>query len=431
MKSLANYCSSVALAALLAGQAMAAEPTIEVRPSPIHAIPDTDDAAPAAPVPSATPAVAVLQSAPTVNVDAAPAVAPAMTGPSVEIARRIVDAAGAFDAYMRRASSISPAFGGGDAVAKALTLGATYEPGQLEEGAVAYSALAALQDPAFVAVVREVAAHPAAREAFAARLVTQPEAVLDAPAARRAAVTVAVALGRRGAALLAAGAAVKQAAYDVQHQDWSRQPIVGPAARLARIKTESMTPVSLTSDDTAALIAGLGRSSDVAGPQVVATAASPVVVHGLALAALAILGKAGDDQAGELAPLLAADASQRQCIKMARLNLYQCLSVAGPHYEDVFCLGRHAMMDTAQCIVSAAGVTPMQVVAEPIAPRAPGGTLVPVALTVAEGPEAAGVYGPRILPEAPPPPVAVSDAVAIPIALAAPAKPPGQLASNP
>jgi len=24
-------------------------------------------------------------------------------------------------------------------------------------------------------------------------------------------------------------------------------------------------------------------------------------------------------------------------MKMAKLNLYQCLAVAGPHYEDVFC----------------------------------------------------------------------------------------------
>ena len=41
---------------------------------------------------------------------------------------------------------------------------------------------------------------------------------------------------------------------------------------------------------------------------------------------------------------------------MAKLNYFQCLSVAGPHYEDVFCLGKHAIGDTAQCVVEAASL---------------------------------------------------------------------------
>jgi hypothetical protein len=40
---------------------------------------------------------------------------------------------------------------------------------------------------------------------------------------------------------------------------------------------------------------------------------------------------------------------------MAKLNLFQCLSVAGPEYEDVFCLGQHAVLDTGQCVAGAAG----------------------------------------------------------------------------
>jgi hypothetical protein len=38
---------------------------------------------------------------------------------------------------------------------------------------------------------------------------------------------------------------------------------------------------------------------------------------------------------------------------MAKLNLYQCLASAGPHYEDIFCLGQHAMIDPGQCVVEA------------------------------------------------------------------------------
>jgi hypothetical protein len=31
--------------------------------------------------------------------------------------------------------------------------------------------------------------------------------------------------------------------------------------------------------------------------------------------------------------------------------------VAGPHYEDVFCLGQHALMDTGKCVSDAAGAS--------------------------------------------------------------------------
>jgi hypothetical protein len=39
---------------------------------------------------------------------------------------------------------------------------------------------------------------------------------------------------------------------------------------------------------------------------------------------------------------------------MAKLNLYQCLASAGPQYEDIYCLGQHAMIDPGQCVADAA-----------------------------------------------------------------------------
>jgi hypothetical protein len=39
---------------------------------------------------------------------------------------------------------------------------------------------------------------------------------------------------------------------------------------------------------------------------------------------------------------------------MAKLNLYQCMAVAGPQYEDIYCLGQHGMSDTGQCVGTAA-----------------------------------------------------------------------------
>lgn len=42
---------------------------------------------------------------------------------------------------------------------------------------------------------------------------------------------------------------------------------------------------------------------------------------------------------------------------MAKLNLYQCLAVSKPHYEDIFCLGQHILIDTGACVIKAAGAT--------------------------------------------------------------------------
>ena len=44
------------------------------------------------------------------------------------------------------------------------------------------------------------------------------------------------------------------------------------------------------------------------------------------------------------------------CLNMSKLNLNQCLAVAKPWYEDVFCLGQHVMMDTGKCVIKAAGL---------------------------------------------------------------------------
>ena len=49
-----------------------------------------------------------------------------------------------------------------------------------------------------------------------------------------------------------------------------------------------------------------------------------------------------------------SDPRSGSCLRMAKLNLYQCLASAGPQYEDIFCLGQHAMYDPGQCVAEAA-----------------------------------------------------------------------------
>jgi hypothetical protein len=71
------------------------------------------------------------------------------------------------------------------------------------------------------------------------------------------------------------------------------------------------------------------------------------VARGVALAALSVMGETGRGRS------LMSEPKTSLCLRMAKLNLYQCLASSGPHYEDIFCLGQHAMIDPGQCVVDA------------------------------------------------------------------------------
>jgi hypothetical protein len=387
MKLDAKWWAVLVLLGSASGQAFAQNQPIDVQPAPVHQVIDSDDDAGAPGLSAVRPNNS--QVAP--EAVAQEAAQPPDAGPRVAIARRVIDAAGAFDGYMRRASAIKADFGSGGAVAHAVALGSVYEPTQLEQGAIAYAALVALQDPLFVQAVQDAGTDPQAREAFAARLADQPESVLAAGAARRAATRVSAVLAHMGAELVVAGAAVKQASYDLQRQDWSKGAIDRGDERLARIKAQSAMPVSLVAADQAHLIGSLAvfRSAEGRSPAEAETATA-VVTRGMALAALAVLGKAGDDQAQRVDALL-NDPLDAQCLKMAKLNEYQCLAVAGPHYENLFCLGNHGMMDTGKCIATAAGGN-----LEALAPQTDRRSVfVPVAETTSDqGPERSDAFNP-------------------------------------
>ena len=336
---------------------------------------------------------------------AAPEVAAPPSGPSVALARRVVESAEAFADYMQRASAVRPNYVDAAGVTRALQAGAVYEPVQLEEGAIAYVALAALQDPAFVRSVDALGRQGRYGISLAQELSANPRLIMQLPDSAAAAARAAKALGRMGSALSASGAAVKQSAYDMQHSAWSKVPVASPAALLAELKARSALREALATDGGQSMLTSLAelRSADVDGGSGRLT---PVVAQGLTLAALAVLGEAGEEHTDRVANLL-SDAESAQCLKMARLNLYQCLSVAGPNYEDVFCLGQHAMLDTAQCVATSSGwAAPARGVAVPVA--RPASIMVPVALAASEpaaGPDAAQADPADTTPAGAPPPM--------------------------
>ena len=428
MKSLLNGCAAVAL---LMGLAGAAQAEVLVREAPVYAVPDDEDAASparAAENPAPPARVAEAPSPPMIMAPTAPAVQEAVTeAPKpapvpVQVAEarparaesavvkalmeqkaapapaaltpeenaffavlgaRVTNAASAYETYVRRATAIDARFADAAAVQKAVKAGAAYQPQQLQEGIVAYAALLALRNDAFVEGVKNLR-----DPSFADRLTSSPQAVLNVRGADEAASDVAGALRAQGAALLAAGKSITQAAYDVQGQSWSKTPVSDPKGVLADAKEAAAQPRTASVPAKERLLASL-----VDAPQAPASptaSGAPDVVRGLALAALAIMGRTGDDKEANFEALL-HDATGADCLKMAKLNLNQCLAVAGPHYEDVYCTGRHGVGETASCVAAAANGTgtPLTPPPAPQLQRAEG-----------YGPEQAQAYGqPGLRPE--------------------------------
>jgi hypothetical protein len=270
---------------------------------------------------------------------------------TVAMPREVIAAASAFCSYVEHAAAASSRLTSGAAVGDGLKAGAAYEPGQFEEGMIGYASLAALRDDRFIAGVA-YAARVAGRRELIARLAADPTSVLRIDGADEAALGAQAALRERGEALAKAGGRTKQAAYDVQRERWSKAKVADHAQRLAGVKSLSARPFEVAAGDDARLIEAVLRIRPPAG---VAQTASPIVVRGLALAAEAALGAARAEDLASLRPLL-SEASSARCLRMSKLNLYQCMAVAGPQYEDVFCLGQHELIDTAQCVADASGV---------------------------------------------------------------------------
>ena len=333
---------------------------------------------------------------------------PAPAGPPVALATEISDAAAIYQDYIKKASVMKGQYVDGPSVQAQLASAEAFEPGQLAHGAVAYAAIVAMQEPAFRSSLRTYAANEATRADIKSRLIADPAYAAVIPGAEAAARRVILALSSDGQSVYKAGASVKQAAYDIQHDKWSKEFIADPAGRLAMAKSNSVTLASVQSDNSAKLLAaalsgdGLvtsamtGQSTGQvtvqsglplqATQQTPVTAGNPALIpdagtapapaqasaapastsvfdradlfnlpysqavnRALTIAALAMLGEGGETNLPTLTSLL-DDGEGERCLKMSKLNLYQCLAVAKPHYEDVFCIGQHILMDTGQCI---------------------------------------------------------------------------------
>jgi hypothetical protein len=276
--------------------------------------------------------------------------------PSVTLSPRVVEMASAYKSYVDRTTAIAPTFSDADSVQRSLSTGVAYEPTQMAKGAIAYAAVVALQDRAFVEGVRVYAKDPTQRRQVAYEILKDPAYAIGIQGSASAAGLVIAALGGEAQRLYDGGKAVKQSAYDIQKQPWSKTEVAGREARLASAKSASASAMRGDVEQTARLQqASTGASTLGVTGTAAAPPYTPTVIRGLAVAALAALGEAGDANLDQVMGLV-AEPNTGQCMSMAKLNLYQCLAVARPNYEDVFCLGQHAMMDTGRCMIRATGL---------------------------------------------------------------------------
>jgi len=299
-----------------------------------------------------------------------PVVIPPAPPPPVALASSIIDDASTFRTYMTLSSGISADFKDPDQVASALKTSVAFEQTQFQQGAVALAAVIALQEPNFVASVRQFAVDKDQRESLVRQILERPEYAATFPNADKAAGLAIAALDGMGAKVWVNGRAVKQSAYDVQKFAWSKQNVTNPTARLEAARSLSGARLLANGADVEELKkAALGGAAMSIAGEPVGPPYKPVIIRGIAIAALAALGEAGDEHYERTKALLVEEESA-YCLNMSKLMVYQCLAVAKPHYEDIFCLGQHSMIDVGQCVVKAAA-SPTPAFVEPPPPPRP------------------------------------------------------------
>jgi len=141
-----------------------------------------------------------------------PARLPVPVAPPKALASRVIEDASAFRGYMTAASGISADFKNADQVAAGVRTASAFEQNQLQQGAIAFAAVMAMQDPTFVSTMREYAADPEQRAQIASQILANPSYAATFTGADKAAGLAVAALDGMGAKVYVAGKQVKQAA---------------------------------------------------------------------------------------------------------------------------------------------------------------------------------------------------------------------------
>ncbi len=249
---------------------------------------------------------------------------------------------------------------------------------ELTRGWIAYGAQTAAQSPAFVQGVRDAASYYG-RDAVIWAVTVDPAYARSLRGGQEATRMLLDSANADSQRIISVADRYQELAYSIQRQRWANTVAPAQAARVQRIRTlgregapddavpSTVSPrlsvaalsVQPTSDPTAY---GGRRFWDAVrgGDQVVEVAATAPVPQRAnltraealdrmsAVAALQALDAVEANQSA--VSRLISDPRSRDCIEMAQLQLYQCMSAARFRYENAFCLGQHGLRDIGTCI---------------------------------------------------------------------------------
>jgi len=301
---------------------------------------------------------------------------PAAEGAASGDLQSAVSAYAAYQSDVSELRATSPS--NADSLETALDRVARHNRDALTRGWIAYGAQTAAQSPAFVAGVREAAAYYG-RDAVIWAVSVDPayaRGLRGGGEATRMMLDSTTADSQR---IISVADRYQELAYSIQRQRWANAVAPGQAARVQRIRTLgregapsnavpsnltprlNVTPLSLSPQNDPNAYGGRRFWDAVGGAPDVVAVSAPVSyqmrinpTRGEALdrmAAVAALQSLDAVDANQSAvSRLIADPRSRDCIEMAQLQLYQCMSAARFRYENAFCLGQHGLRDIGLCI---------------------------------------------------------------------------------
>ena len=251
----------------------------------------------------------------------------------------------------------------------------------LTRGWVAYGAYAAAQSPAFVRGVRDAAAYYG-RDAVIRAITADPAFARGLRGGNDATRILLDSAGADAARIISVADRYQEMAYGLQRQRWANTVAPQQAARVQRIRAlgapgarqqtlpDEVTPrlqvatLSLSPGDDPTAFGGRRFWDAMRGGGDVVNVSSgqgnrhwrinptrgEAIDRMAALAALQALDAAAERESA--VSQLMNDPRSRDCLEMAQLQLYQCMSAARFRYENAFCLGEHGLRDVGQCIAA-------------------------------------------------------------------------------
>jgi len=245
---------------------------------------------------------------------------------------------------------------------------ASHDPEELSDGWVAYAALVAADTPAFSEAVkkqmkrkRKFRGLNGGRIDLLGKLSQEPSYARRIDGADKAMLAVLAMTAQDGARIRALGEAFKAQAYALQKTTWGKKQIAPPRDRLNEVadyqhgRGARPAPAFEPTMDGGVVAPSLASAAghwaadwgESAPTGKMSEANAQVIMD-------RVLNLAARYSSGALnskyVKAYARNDKSNRCLTMARLTLKQCIAATRTPYEEAFCIGEHALIDTADCV---------------------------------------------------------------------------------